>query len=78
MVKISPRPKRCRICHRKGQRHESVYGCLVCNVNLCKTTGCFQEFHRSEDTEGPCTAPFNACSSTLSTLKMAQAQTCVY
>ncbi|KAK1154800.1 hypothetical protein AOXY_G28351 [Acipenser oxyrinchus oxyrinchus] len=52
MVKISPRPKRCRICHRKGQRHESVYGCLVCNVNLCKTTGCFQEFHRSEDTEG--------------------------
>uniref|UniRef100_A0A8C9Y958 HTH CENPB-type domain-containing protein n=1 Tax=Sander lucioperca TaxID=283035 RepID=A0A8C9Y958_SANLU len=45
MVKISNISKRCRNCNRKNVRHESVYGCGVCNANLCKQSSCFWEFH---------------------------------
>ncbi|XP_070821986.1 pogo transposable element with ZNF domain isoform X2 [Chaetodon trifascialis] len=45
MVKISGISKRCRNCNLKNVRHESVYGCIICKVNLCKQPSCFWEFH---------------------------------
>ena len=31
---------------RESSRHESIYGCLQCDVHLCKNRGCFDIFHR--------------------------------
>lgn len=45
MTKISSVSKRCRNCNMKNLRHESVYGCTVCDANLCKRPSCFWEFH---------------------------------
>lgn len=45
MSKISDISKRCKICYLKNIRHESVYGCAACRVNLCKQPSCFWEFH---------------------------------
>lgn len=45
MAKLSGVSRRCRSCNLKNRRHESVYGCSVCRANLCKTPGCFWEFH---------------------------------
>ncbi|XP_014831107.1 PREDICTED: uncharacterized protein LOC106909280 [Poecilia mexicana] len=45
MAKISSISKRCRNCNMKNLRHESVYGCTVCDANLCKRPSCFWEFH---------------------------------
>nr|XP_040020350.1 pogo transposable element derived with ZNF domain b isoform X3 [Gasterosteus aculeatus aculeatus] len=45
MGKISSISKRCKTCHLKNLRHESVYGCVVCRANLCKHPSCFWEFH---------------------------------
>ncbi|XP_069032895.1 pogo transposable element with ZNF domain [Embiotoca jacksoni] len=45
MAKISGISKRCRNCNLNNVRHESVYGCFICKVNLCKKPSCFWEFH---------------------------------
>ncbi|XP_046896116.1 uncharacterized protein pogzb isoform X3 [Hypomesus transpacificus] len=45
MVRLTPRTRRCRTCHLKNLRHESVYGCIICKINLCKRTSCFWEYH---------------------------------
>lgn len=45
MAKISSISKRCKNCNLKNIRHESVSGCIVCQVNLCKQPSCFWEFH---------------------------------
>ncbi|XP_036931054.1 pogo transposable element derived with ZNF domain b isoform X4 [Acanthopagrus latus] len=45
MAKISSISKRCKNCNLKSIRHESVYGCIICKVNLCKHPGCFWEYH---------------------------------
>ncbi|XP_042345926.1 pogo transposable element derived with ZNF domain b [Plectropomus leopardus] len=45
MVKISGISKRCKNCNLKNIRHESVYGCVVCQANLCNHSDCFWEFH---------------------------------
>ncbi|XP_034409876.1 pogo transposable element derived with ZNF domain b isoform X2 [Cyclopterus lumpus] len=45
MGKISSISKRCKTCHLRNLRHESVYGCIVCRTNLCKQPSCFWEFH---------------------------------
>lgn len=41
------RPKRrCRNCVKfRNTRKETVYGCMSCDVNLCKD-GCFEQYHR--------------------------------
>ncbi|XP_076827600.1 pogo transposable element with ZNF domain isoform X2 [Brachyhypopomus gauderio] len=36
LEKITCRTRRCKNCNLKNQRHESVYGCTACSVNLCK------------------------------------------
>lgn len=43
--RMSERSRRCRNCTNKGLRHESVFGCKICNVHLCRG-GCFSEFHK--------------------------------
>ncbi|KAK2909608.1 pogo transposable element with ZNF domain [Channa argus] len=45
MAKITSISKRCKNCNLKNIRHESVYGCIVCNANLCKQPSCFWEYH---------------------------------
>lgn len=45
MAKISSISKRCRNCNLKNIRRESVNGCTICKVNLCKESTCFWEFH---------------------------------
>ncbi|XP_057195710.1 pogo transposable element with ZNF domain isoform X1 [Triplophysa rosa] len=45
LAKISRKTKRCKVCNLLNQRHESVYGCTVCLVNLCKRSCCFWDFH---------------------------------
>ncbi|XP_074539468.1 pogo transposable element with ZNF domain [Halichoeres trimaculatus] len=45
MTKISSISKRCRNCNLKNIRRESVNGCTICKVNLCKESTCFWEFH---------------------------------
>uniref|UniRef100_A0A1A8CZE0 PiggyBac transposable element derived 4 n=1 Tax=Nothobranchius kadleci TaxID=1051664 RepID=A0A1A8CZE0_NOTKA len=45
LERMSERSRRCRNCTNKGLRHESVFGCKVCNVHLCRG-GCFSEFHK--------------------------------
>lgn len=45
LAKISSFSKRCKNCNLKSVRHESVYGCTLCGVNLCKEPSCFWEFH---------------------------------
>ncbi|XP_056448318.1 pogo transposable element with ZNF domain [Gadus chalcogrammus] len=45
MARISFRTRRCKNCDPKQGRHESVYGCSACKVNLCTQTSCFWEFH---------------------------------
>nr|XP_046254606.1 uncharacterized protein pogzb isoform X2 [Scatophagus argus] len=45
MAKISCISKRCKNCNLKNMRHESVYGCTICQVNLCKEPSCFWEYH---------------------------------
>uniref|UniRef100_A0A673B8M8 Pogo transposable element derived with ZNF domain b n=1 Tax=Sphaeramia orbicularis TaxID=375764 RepID=A0A673B8M8_9TELE len=45
MAKISGFTKRCKNCHENNIRRESVYGCIICKVNLCKHPNCFWEFH---------------------------------
>lgn len=45
LAKISSLSKRCRSCNLKRVRHESVYGCPLCGVNLCKQPSCFWDFH---------------------------------
>nr|XP_015192112.1 PREDICTED: pogo transposable element with ZNF domain [Lepisosteus oculatus] len=46
LTKITSKTKRCRNCSRKGLRHETVYGCTACRVNLCKGSACFREYHQ--------------------------------
>ncbi|KAJ8398456.1 hypothetical protein AAFF_G00427110 [Aldrovandia affinis] len=43
--KITAKTKRCKNCSVKNLRHESVFGCIVCRVNLCKGSRCFWEYH---------------------------------
>lgn len=45
LERMSERSRRCRNCTNKGLRHESVFGCKICNVHLCRG-GCFSEFHK--------------------------------
>ncbi|XP_061839006.1 pogo transposable element with ZNF domain isoform X3 [Nerophis lumbriciformis] len=45
LAKIGSASKRCRNCNVKNIRHETVYGCVVCRINLCKQPRCFWEFH---------------------------------
>lgn len=45
MAKITSFSKRCKNCNFKNLRHESVYGCIICQVNLCKEPSCFWEYH---------------------------------
>ncbi|KAG9345318.1 hypothetical protein JZ751_009864 [Albula glossodonta] len=45
LVKITAKTKRCKNCSVKNLRHESVFGCIVCKVNLCKGSRCFWEYH---------------------------------
>ncbi|XP_015215521.2 piggyBac transposable element-derived protein 4-like [Lepisosteus oculatus] len=45
LERMSERSRRCRNCTNKGLRHESVFGCKICNVHLCRG-GCFAEFHK--------------------------------
>lgn len=45
LAKVSSFSKRCKNCNLKNLRHESVYGCVICGVNLCKQPSCFWEFH---------------------------------
>lgn len=53
LAKISRKTKRCKVCNLLNQRHESVYGCTVCFVNLCKRSRCFWDFHGfSSDFQG--------------------------
>uniref|UniRef100_A0AAY4E2L0 Pogo transposable element derived with ZNF domain b n=1 Tax=Denticeps clupeoides TaxID=299321 RepID=A0AAY4E2L0_9TELE len=44
-AKITRRTRRCKNCSMKNQRHESVFGCSACGVNLCKRPRCFWEYH---------------------------------
>ncbi|XP_049438947.1 pogo transposable element with ZNF domain isoform X2 [Epinephelus fuscoguttatus] len=45
MVKLSAISKRCKNCNLKNIRHESVYGCVICQANLCNQSNCFWEYH---------------------------------
>lgn len=45
LTRISSSSRRCRSCNLKSVRHESVYGCMACGVNLCKDPSCFWDFH---------------------------------
>ncbi|XP_041963565.1 pogo transposable element derived with ZNF domain b isoform X2 [Alosa sapidissima] len=45
LCKITPKTRRCRNCTLKNARHESVFGCSACKVNLCKGHVCFWEYH---------------------------------
>ncbi|KAG7474755.1 Pogo transposable element with ZNF domain [Solea senegalensis] len=45
MGRITSISKRCKNCNSNNVRHESVYGCVICKVNLCKEPSCFWEFH---------------------------------
>ncbi|XP_062847335.1 pogo transposable element with ZNF domain isoform X2 [Trichomycterus rosablanca] len=45
LAKISIRTRRCKSCNVTQQRHESVYGCIACQVNLCRHTRCFWDYH---------------------------------
>ncbi|XP_058602365.1 LOW QUALITY PROTEIN: pogo transposable element with ZNF domain [Onychostoma macrolepis] len=45
LAKITRRTRRCKVCNLKNMRHESVYGCTACHVNLCKRSCCFWDFH---------------------------------
>ncbi|KAL0192372.1 hypothetical protein M9458_010668, partial [Cirrhinus mrigala] len=36
LERMSERSRRCRNCTNKGLRHESVFGCKICNVHLCR------------------------------------------
>ncbi|KAL1259794.1 hypothetical protein QQF64_010371 [Cirrhinus molitorella] len=45
LAKITRRTRRCKVCNLKNLRHESVYGCTACLVNLCKRSCCFWDFH---------------------------------
>lgn len=57
MAKISSISKRCKNCNLKNVRHESVYGCSICQVNLCKQPSCFWEYHGlSPLNRGQCSA----------------------
>lgn len=38
-----PKSKRCKRCQSKGVRKDSIYGCKICDVNLC--VECFEPFH---------------------------------
>ncbi|KAJ8290086.1 hypothetical protein GJAV_G00008560 [Gymnothorax javanicus] len=43
--KITAKTRRCKNCSVKNLRHESVFGCVACKVNLCKGIRCFWEYH---------------------------------
>ncbi|TRY86381.1 hypothetical protein DNTS_012149 [Danionella cerebrum] len=45
LAKITCRTRRCKVCNLKNIRHETMYGCSVCQVNLCKSSHCFWDFH---------------------------------
>ncbi|XP_061088564.1 pogo transposable element with ZNF domain isoform X5 [Conger conger] len=45
LVKITAKTKRCKNCSVKNLRHETVFGCIACRVNLCKGSRCFWEYH---------------------------------
>uniref|UniRef100_A0A8C2C4E2 Pogo transposable element derived with ZNF domain b n=1 Tax=Cyprinus carpio TaxID=7962 RepID=A0A8C2C4E2_CYPCA len=45
LAKLTRRTRRCKVCNLKNMRHESVYGCTACHVNLCKRSCCFWDFH---------------------------------
>lgn len=45
LSKISRISKKCKNCNWKNVRHESVYGCSICQINLCKQPSCFWEYH---------------------------------
>jgi hypothetical protein len=36
--------KRCKLCHLKSIRKETIYQCKLCSVPLC-VVPCFEEFH---------------------------------
>ena len=35
--------RRCKGCTKKKRRRETIYGCNICNINLCND--CFREMH---------------------------------
>lgn len=43
-VKLGEKKRRCRWCSSQGQRHETIFGCNVCNIYLCRGA-CFQMYH---------------------------------
>ncbi|XP_067304352.1 pogo transposable element with ZNF domain isoform X2 [Pseudorasbora parva] len=45
LAKITRRTRRCKVCNLKNERHESIYGCTACRVNLCKRSCCFWDYH---------------------------------
>lgn len=45
LCKVTPKTRRCKNCTLKNERHESVFGCSACKINLCKSHICFWEYH---------------------------------
>lgn len=43
-VKLGEKKRRCRWCSSQGQRHETIFGCNIRNIYLCRGT-CFQMYH---------------------------------
>lgn len=43
-VKLGEKKRRCRWCSSQGQRHETISGCNICNIYLCRGA-CFQMYH---------------------------------
>uniref|UniRef100_A0A8C8A3K3 Si:ch211-130m23.5 n=1 Tax=Oryzias sinensis TaxID=183150 RepID=A0A8C8A3K3_9TELE len=49
LERMSERSRRCRNCTNKGLRHESVFGCKICNVHLCRDKNVVLYLFVSED-----------------------------
>ena len=51
LVHFSGRKRVCRICSAQkkktlsGRQVETSFGCIICNVHLCKTGTCFNQYH---------------------------------
>lgn len=43
-VKLVGKNRRCRWCSSHGQRYETILGCNICNISLCRGA-CFQMYH---------------------------------
>ncbi|KAG7469528.1 hypothetical protein MATL_G00129890 [Megalops atlanticus] len=76
--KITAKTKRCKNCSVKNLRHESVFGCVVCRVNLCKGSRCFWEYHGlSPHNRGSPKIGFTVERQTLPLNKITNSQPCV-